>query len=105
MRLRLTAPFVQSIAPEPSNFGVSFSASGGELPVRAIGPIGPQYYGWVERTFIHGLTPHMSELSRAGGRRMASLSRAGGRRMACTLSAQTVQFVTLAVTRGLRFQV
>src|SRR6266487_5516541 len=36
------------------------------MPVRAVGPIGPQYYGWVERTFIHGLTPHLSELSRAG---------------------------------------
>ena len=36
------------------------------MPVRAVGPIGPQYYGWVERTFIHGLTPHLSELIRAG---------------------------------------
>src|SRR5437667_11277161 len=36
------------------------------MPVRAVGPIGPQYYGWVERTFIHNLTPHPSELSRAG---------------------------------------
>ena len=36
------------------------------MPVRAVGPIGPQYYGWVERTFIHNLTPHLSELSRAG---------------------------------------
>ena len=36
------------------------------MPVRALGPIGPQYYGWVERVFIHGLTPHLSELSRAG---------------------------------------
>jgi len=36
------------------------------MPVRAVGPIGPQYYGWVERTFIHCLTPHLSELSRAG---------------------------------------
>ena len=36
------------------------------MPVRAVGPIGPQYYGWAERTFIHGLTPHLSELSRAG---------------------------------------
>ena len=36
------------------------------MPVRAVGPIGPQYHGWVERVFIHGLTPHLSELSRAG---------------------------------------
>ena len=36
------------------------------MPVRAVGPIGPQYYGWVERVFIHNLTPHLSELSRAG---------------------------------------
>jgi hypothetical protein len=36
------------------------------MPVRAIRPIGPQYYGWVERVFIHCLTPHLSELSRAG---------------------------------------
>ena len=36
------------------------------MPVRAVGPIGPQYYGWVERIFIHNLTPHLSELSRAG---------------------------------------
>jgi len=36
------------------------------MPVRAVGPIEPQYYGWVERTFIHGLTPDLSELSRAG---------------------------------------
>jgi hypothetical protein len=35
------------------------------MPVRAVGPIQPQYYGWCERTFIHGLTPHLGELSRA----------------------------------------
>ena len=35
------------------------------MPVRAVGPIGPQYYGWAIRTFIHALTPHLSELSRA----------------------------------------
>jgi hypothetical protein len=36
------------------------------MPIRAVRPVGPQYYSWCERTFIHCLTPHLSELSRAG---------------------------------------
>jgi hypothetical protein len=36
------------------------------MPVRALGPVAPQHYGWVQRVFIHGVTPHLSELTRAG---------------------------------------
>jgi hypothetical protein len=35
------------------------------MPIRALGPVGPQHYGWVQRVFIHTLTPHLSELTRA----------------------------------------
>ena len=40
--------------------------AGSLMPVRAVGPIKPHYYGWAERTFIHARTPDLSELTRAG---------------------------------------
>jgi hypothetical protein len=36
------------------------------MPVHALGPVGPQQYGWVQRVFIHCVTPDLSELTRAG---------------------------------------
>ena len=36
------------------------------MPVRAIGPIEPPYWGSVYHWFISGVTPHLSELRQAG---------------------------------------
>ncbi len=36
------------------------------MPVRAIGPIEPPYWGSVHHWFIDGVTPHLSELHQAG---------------------------------------
>jgi len=35
------------------------------MPVHALGPVGPQHYGWVQRVFLHCVTPDLSELTRA----------------------------------------
>jgi hypothetical protein len=51
------------------------------MPVRAVGPVGPQYYGLCERTFIHGLTPHLSELSRAGASAYGVAAELNGRKV------------------------
>jgi hypothetical protein len=36
------------------------------MPVHALGPVAPQHYGWVQRVFIHCVTPDLSELTQAG---------------------------------------
>jgi hypothetical protein len=36
------------------------------MPVHALGPVGPQHYGGVQRVFLHCVTPDLSELTRAG---------------------------------------
>ncbi len=44
------------------------------MPVRAVGPIGPQYYGWVERVFIHR-SPRRRGRAALAGFRCRTLSR------------------------------
>ena len=44
----------------------SIVRAGSLMPIRAIGPVEPPYYGFVHRWFINGVTPHLSELHQAG---------------------------------------